>query len=87
MGVLSFSEAVLAGDIMSGSAASREREAVVNAILKKVGSRNMYRTEALPGKTEQQCIGPGPPGAVERPLRSPQKIDLVWHFCMGAQGA
>ena len=67
MGVLSFSEAVLAGDIMSGSAASREREAVVNAILKKVGSRNMYRTEALPGKTEQQCIGPGPPGAVERP--------------------
>jgi hypothetical protein len=29
----------------------------------------------------------GPPGALKRPQRFPQRIGFVWHFCMGAQGA
>ena len=30
---------------------------------------------------------PRRPGAVKRPWRFPVKIDFVWGFCMGAQGA
>ena len=30
---------------------------------------------------------PGPPGAVERPLRFPVQIGFVWRLCVGAWGA
>ena len=31
--------------------------------------------------------GPGPPATFARPQRSPQYINFLWRFCMGAQGA
>jgi hypothetical protein len=34
-----------------------------------------------------EAHGPGPPGAIKRPQRFPMKIQSVWGFCMGAQGA
>jgi cohesin complex subunit SA-1/2 len=41
--------------------------------------------EVMGGGADDQ--GPGPPGAVKRPWRSPQQIGFAWRVCMGAQGA
>ena len=57
------------------------------AYLGLIPDRDRYNDEvALAGLAP---IGPGPPGAVMRPLRFPwqAQIGFVWRFCMGAQGA
>ena len=33
------------------------------------------------------ALGPGPPGALERPQRSSQAIGFAWRFSMGLEGA
>jgi hypothetical protein len=35
----------------------------------------------------KECYGLGPPGAFQRPWRSPQSICSPWRLCMGAVGA
>ena len=38
-------------------------------------------------KAALAALGLGLPGAVKRPSRSPQRIALLWRFCIGAQAA